>query len=107
MPKLEAIVVTVFQEICPDRTSSTLRRTFFMYADRLVSQGYRGKLTYNHAWGLDQRNHPEKLLTIFESKLPPKHLRDSPKGWIPWLFVSLVKSTAFFVVAGLLTTVLY
>jgi len=65
-----------------------------------MSQGYREKLTYDHAWGLDQRNHPEKLLTTFNSYLPPEHLQDSSKRWIPWLFISLIKSTGFFLAAG-------
>ncbi|KAE9546587.1 hypothetical protein FO519_010201, partial [Halicephalobus sp. NKZ332] len=94
-------------EICPDRIASTLGRSFFTYASRLMTQGYREKLTYDHAWGLDQRNHPEKLLTAFESDLPPEHLRDSSKKWIPWLFISLMKSTSFFVTAGMLTTVIF
>ena len=72
-----------------------------------MSQGYREKLNYGHAWGLDQRNHPEKLLTIFKSHLPPEHLRDSSKRWIPWLFFPLIKSTSFFFIAAVLITIIF
>ena len=72
-----------------------------------MAQGYREKLTYDHAWGLDQRNHPEKLLTVFNSYLPPEHLRDSSKRWIPWLFISLMKSTVFFVLAGGIIAIIF
>lgn len=72
-----------------------------------MTLGYREKLSYDTAWGLDPRNHPEKLLTIFKSKLPPEHLRSSSKRWIPWLFIPLIKSTAFFIIAGILITIIH
>ena len=48
---------------------------------------------------MDKRDHPEHLLNLFNSNLPPPEER-SRNQWIPWLFITLLKSNSFFTLAA-------
>lgn len=64
-----------------------------------MTKGYSETLDFNSTWSLDERNYPDRLLDLFYSYFPPPEKR-SNKRWIPWLFITLLKSNWFFTLAG-------